>query len=283
MSASPSPAPSSDQSSPEPDQKSKEKGVDKSPSPDPAASTSSVTDPASLSAGAWQAIFSPQHNAYYFYNASTCETTWVNPLQPSPSDPSSSSTGAQDTAVDAQANGPDGHASANPYDPNSLEARAIAAGIDPSLAHLDPSLAGPSSLGHSGSFTAKFNARTGAFAAADSRAPSHMSEYERMKRMNEFYFDMGAWEKDVEQRDAEEKDAGGKKRKRPTKKDLVSVQAFSLSFSSSSLFACIARDDESKTKYASTDGRTDASGSIQERFKEQKKQKKIAKTAWLRT
>ncbi|KAG6328773.1 hypothetical protein ID866_10316 [Astraeus odoratus] len=60
-----------------------------------------------------------------------------------------------------------------------------------------------------------------------------------MKRMSEFYFDMNAWEKEVEARHAEEKE-GGKKRKRLTKKDL-------------------------------------------ERFKEQKRLKKIAKTAWLRT
>ncbi|KAF9232816.1 hypothetical protein BU15DRAFT_80802 [Melanogaster broomeanus] len=33
----------------------------------------------------------------------------------------------------------------DPYDPNSLEARAIAAGIDPSLAYLDPSLLAGSS------------------------------------------------------------------------------------------------------------------------------------------
>ncbi|KAF8452748.1 hypothetical protein L210DRAFT_3519539 [Boletus edulis BED1] len=104
-----------------------------------------------------------------------------------------------------------------------------------------------------------------------------------MKRMSEFYFDVGEWEKDVERRDAEEIQAGGKKRKRPTKKDLVSVWMLSVSFSSSSLFARVARDEESKTEYASTDGRADASGSIQERFKEQKKLKKIAKTAWLRT
>ncbi|KAH0831342.1 hypothetical protein J3R83DRAFT_14000 [Lanmaoa asiatica] len=248
--SSPSPAPSSDpketddspESSPEPKQDPKEKVKETavnddppSPSLDPSASTS-----ASLSAGAWQALFSPQHNAYYFYNASTGETTWVNPLQPPPFDPSSSSTGIQDAGANAQADGPDGADNPNSYDPNSLEARAIAAGIDPSLAHLDPSLVGPSSLAHTGSFTAKFNARTGAFTAADARAPSHLSEYERMKRMSEFYFDVGAWENEVEQRDTAEKEAGGKKRKRPTKKDL-------------------------------------------ERFKEQKKQKKIAKTAWLRT
>lgn len=216
------------QSSPEPEQEPKHKGketaVDNdtpSPSPEPAASVTPTST--SLSAGAWQAIFSPQHNIYYFYNSSTGETTWINPLQSSPSDPSSSSTGTQDTAADAQDNDQDGSVNPNPYDPNSIEARAIAAGIDPSLAFLDPSLAGPSSLAPSGGFTAKFNARTGAFAAADSRAPSHLSEYERMKRMSQFYFDVGAWEKEVEERYEEEKEGGGKKRKKPTKKDLVSV------------------------------------------------------------
>ncbi|KAH7883106.1 hypothetical protein F5I97DRAFT_1938965 [Phlebopus sp. FC_14] len=183
------------------------------------------------SAGPWQAVFSPQHGAYYFYNSTTGETTWVNPLQPS----SSSSIGPSSSADPTSEN-------PNPYDPNSMEARALAAGIDPSLAHLDPSLAGPSSLAPADAFTAKFNARTGAFTPSTARAPSHLSEYERAKRMSEFYFDVGAWERDIEQRVAQEKEQGQneKKRKRPTKKDL-------------------------------------------ERFKEQKRLKKIAKTAWLRT
>ena len=30
----------------------------------------------------WHAIWSPAHGAYYFYNPSTTETTWVNPLAP---------------------------------------------------------------------------------------------------------------------------------------------------------------------------------------------------------
>lgn len=292
--SSPSPAPSNEvddqpKSSPEPTQDPKEKGKETAvnndtPSPDSSTATSPLTDTsASLSAGAWQAIFSPQHNTYYFYNASTGETTWVNPFQPSPSDLSSSDPRAQDTAANAQADGSDGTVDPNPYDPNSLEARAIAAGIDPSLAFLDPSLAGSSSLAHTGSFTAKFNARTGAFTATDARAPAHLSEYERMKRMSEFYFDVGAWEKDVEQRDAEEKEAGGKKRKRPTKKDLVSVCMSDFSFIIISF--CVHRERRriQDRNTSSTDGRTDASGSIQERFKEQKRLKKIAKTAWLRT
>lgn len=48
-----------------------------------------------------------------------------------------------------------------------------------------------------------------------------MSEYERAKRMSEFYFDVDGWQKQREQ-EQEEEEAEGKKRKRPSKKDLVS-------------------------------------------------------------
>jgi len=91
-------------------------------------------------------------------------------------------------------------------------------------------------------FTARFNAHTGTFTRPDGRDPTHLSEYERMKRMSSVYFNMEQWEQEVAQRkEREDEDAAnGKKRKRPSKKDL-------------------------------------------ERFKEQKRLKKIAKTAWLRT
>jgi len=71
-------------------------------------------------------------------------------------------------------------------------------------------------------FTAQFNAHTGKFAAASSRTPGHLSEYERMKRMSEFYFDVNKWEEDIATQHEEESNSG-KKRKRPTKKDLVSA------------------------------------------------------------
>jgi len=123
-----------------------------------------------------------------------------------------------------------------------MQAAAAAQGIDPSLAHLDPSLAaGPSSI-PGGTVTAKFNARTGTFARGDARDPTHLSEYERAKRMSQFYFDVNAWEQELEYRNTEQyKEEEEKKRKKKlTKKDL-------------------------------------------DRFKEQKRLKKIAKTAWLRT
>ncbi|KAL0945927.1 hypothetical protein HGRIS_012208 [Hohenbuehelia grisea] len=193
---------------------------------------------------AWQAIFSPQHNAYYFFNSETQETTWINPLDPSASASTSGSAEAAEAEPQAgPSSEPDQTSSATPAY-SAMQAAALAAGVDPALAHLDPSLA-YGAVGTGGgpipTFSAKFNARTGAFAPTNSRDPTHLSEYERMKRMSEFYFDVNQWEKDVAKRKEEEEEAerDGKKRKRPTKKDL-------------------------------------------ERFKEQKKQKKIAKTAWLR-
>ena len=42
-----------------------------------------------------------------------------------------------------------------------------------------------------------------------------------MKRMSEFYFDVSKWEEDLAARQ-EDEGGSGKKRKRPTKKDLVS-------------------------------------------------------------
>lgn len=77
-----------------------------------------------------------------------------------------------------------------------------------------------------------------------------------MKRMSEFYFDVNKWEEDLAREHEQSEETSGKKRKRPTKKDLVSV--FSMYTISFLAF-------------------------VQERFKEQKRLKKIAKTAWLRT
>ncbi|TFK32716.1 hypothetical protein BDQ12DRAFT_739206 [Crucibulum laeve] len=219
----------------------------------------------------WQAIFSPQYNAYYFFNSETQETTWTNPLQPDApsSDPSASTSPvasssalpgtSTSTITVEESSSTSTSTSTSTHDPTAhyaaLQNAALAAGIDPALAYLDPTLASslpsssvPTGPGGLPSFQAKFNARTGAFTRVDARDPSHLSEFERAKRMSEFYFDVEGWEKQLAAQggsirgsaDGEEYDETGKKRKRPTKKDL-------------------------------------------ERFKEQKKQKKIAKTAWLRT
>jgi hypothetical protein len=111
---------------------------------------------------AWQAIFSPQHNAYYFFNSVTQETTWVNPLQGSeeasastsaassstqPQDPSSSSSSKSNSKSRSTSPAPEADgASSSTAGPGptshyaALQAAAMAQGIDPALAHLDPSL-----------------------------------------------------------------------------------------------------------------------------------------------
>jgi hypothetical protein len=81
------------------------------------------------------------------------------------------------------------------------------------------------------SFTARFNSRTGQFTPATARQPGHLSEHERAKRMSEFYFDVEKWEEDLARRGgrlmgeeddpADEEGTKEKKRKRPSKKDLV--------------------------------------------------------------
>jgi len=240
--------------------------ADAAQSAEPAPAAAASTSPAAASSGNWQAIWSPMHNAYYFYNTLTHETTWVNPLQPAaedtpdPSAPSASTSASTSTPSSAPASSVAADANAQEEGPSSgsssgatpvpasvaqiyaLQEAAVAQGIDPSLAHLDPSLAGPSAPGGAYNLTAKFNAHTGAFARPDGRDPTHLSEYERMKRMSSVYFNMEQWEQEVAQRKQQEDEdaANGKKRKRPSKKDL-------------------------------------------ERFKEQKRLKKIARTAWLRT
>ena len=147
---------------------SKLKDTATSPSPEePIESTTSST--------AWQAIFAPQYNTYYFYNALTQETTWINPLQqPQPQPEASTSTSSSATTtptVETEAkteldpnnaqvgNGNEEDTSAQWTSATTaasaryaaLQAAALAQGIDPLLAHLDPSLsASPSVPGGSG-------------------------------------------------------------------------------------------------------------------------------------
>jgi len=205
------------------------------------------------SAGDWQAIWSPAHNAYYFHNPMTRETTWVNPLHQVQQQAGVSNGQGKEEVVgetkddvdeaEGQDRDDDDKEQGNVAGPSTnattmtttaltqweqMQANAIAQGIDPSLAYLDPSLAAGPSL-PSEAFTARFNAKTGAFTAVDGRDPSHLSEYERAKRMSQFYFDVGAWEEELEQQDTAEEER--KKKRKPTKKDLVSP--------STSVYLCV--------------------------------------------
>ena len=240
---------SSKTESPSPDgEKSEDSEAQASPAPPPAAAH-------------WQAIWAPQYNAYYFFNAATQETTWVNPLQPEASSSSAAAAAEEPSAAPEEAEEGEAQAEAGPSTGPQLsrvaaqhaamQAAAVAQGIDPLLAHLDPTLMQstlPGASGPSGeftrlflppelticaldlpTFTAKFNARTGQFAPMSSRTPGHLSEFERAKRMSEFYFDVGKWEEDLAKRggsnmgEEDGVDETGKKRKRPSKKDIVSI------------------------------------------------------------
>lgn len=177
----------------------------------------------------WQAIWAPTHNAYYFYNSRTAETTWVNPL-----DPASSASGSavqpqpdsqpppSDDKPKEEGEKTDEAGEAPPRDLSYLN------GIDPDLAYLDPTLAVPptGAKGPVPTFTARFGARSGAFTAMDARRPEHLSEAARAARMSSVYFDTEAWEREIAERNAKakaEEEAGvGDKRKRLTKADIVS-------------------------------------------------------------
>jgi hypothetical protein len=119
-------------SSPEPDTRAEE--TQDTSSPDSVAATPQ-----------WQAIWAPQYNSYYFYNHITQETTWTNPLQPE--EGSSSSVSADQTPSTEEHSDENAAASTTglTYSTASskyaaLQAAAIAQGIDPALAHLDPTL-----------------------------------------------------------------------------------------------------------------------------------------------
>ena len=201
----------SNASSPGPDASSAEKNEENVEDSKPEGMEEKKQDTSAPVQHDWQAIYSPQHNAYYFYNAKTQETTWTNPLV---SENAASSSAETSTAAQSSATGATSTSAHNP----ALD------GIDPDLVYLDPTMAVPGMPKPTGSYAARFNARTGRFTAMDARDPTHMSEYERMTRQSGAFFDVGAWEKEVAERKAQEAAdaAEGKRRnKRPTKADLV--------------------------------------------------------------
>ena len=180
--------------------------------------------PKQVAPGEWQTAYSAPHNAWYFFNISTGETTWTNPLQnpnavasssQPPLDPSSTTTQVSSSSTTTTDMIPMGQA-------------ALEQGIDPELAYLDPSLAyGPLSSGP-GAYSARFNAHTGKFTAQDGRDPNHVSEYARAQRMSAVFFDVQEWEAEIAKRKAEEDLEGPRRKKKPTKADLVSPHLFDL-------------------------------------------------------
>ncbi|WWD19154.1 hypothetical protein CI109_103612 [Kwoniella shandongensis] len=175
----------------------------------------------------WQAVWSPEQNAWYFWNTKTGEVSWTNPLDPS------TSTSASETPNPPLPNeAPPLPAEQPPY-PSSVPAASSSSSnfggipeIDPALAFLlSPAqragLGGPSDGGIQ---SAAFNARTGRFTPQGYEYNvDHLDEYNRSKRMNNHYFDVEKWERERAEENAkrkreEESGVGGKKK--ITKKDM---------------------------------------------------------------
>ncbi|GAA6064318.1 hypothetical protein JCM10212_006005 [Sporobolomyces blumeae] len=175
---------------------------------------------------AWQAVFSPEANAWYFWNSQTNETTWTNPRAPGPTAGQPAGPARAEQAVDTPAL-PSTSAASSHADPSSTASASSLPPIDPDLAFLDPSLARSGSSG-SATQTAKFNARTGRFTVENSHLnPDRISDYQRGQRQQEAYYDVKGWEAQLEGKGikrpggpSDEIEGEGATRKRPSSKQV---------------------------------------------------------------
>ena len=128
---------------PEPEATAERSSSSNSPTSDSEAKPSEASETTVNTASQWQAVWAPQYNAYYFFNAATQETTWTNPLQPEASTSSAAAapTAEEEATEEAEASSSTGPTlSAVAVKHAALQAAATAQGIDPLLAHLDPTL-----------------------------------------------------------------------------------------------------------------------------------------------
>ncbi|GAA5977444.1 hypothetical protein JCM10908_004981 [Rhodotorula pacifica] len=158
----------------------------------------------------WQAVFSAEANAWYFWNASTNETTWSNPRQ------STSSLGSDANGGSARMPAATGTAATQGH-----EGEGIIPPIDPDLAWLDPNLA-RAGAGRPITQSARFNARTGRFQADPSLKPDRISEFQRGQRQQEAYYDVRGWENALGGQGIGRADGTSteQERKRPSAKEL---------------------------------------------------------------
>ena len=201
------------------------------------------------------------YTAWYFWNTTTGEVTWTNPLDPT----SSSAPSAPPLPP-----GPDPPAATPSL---TLPSFGAIPEIDPDLAYLLPpeSRDGP---GAAGSQQALFNARNGKFTASDYRyTVDHLDEYNRAKRMNSHYFDQDAWEREKALENAKRKrnkELGIVENKEITKKDMVR-SFFDQALRCSSVAGAAKRGLVVEHTLI-----------LQERFKKKKLEKKFRSQAWLR-
>ncbi|KAF8425600.1 hypothetical protein EV426DRAFT_595863 [Tirmania nivea] len=126
----------------------------------------------------WQAIWDAQHQAYYFYNALTGQTTWTNPRVPSattlpPTLPAEGAPGTDQSPVEGE--GDPG------YEPTYYQ---LAHGIT------DPSAVTAEDIASTYASTGTFNRFTGKWQAG--KNPENYNDENKSRRQMEFYFDVDA-------------------------------------------------------------------------------------------
>jgi len=191
---------------------------------------------------------------YYYWNRSTNSTTWTNPFEsgdaPLPSAPSIEGTASPTIAQGEASTSKDTTKAQSPQpstpagdkaDEATNDERAGSSGpstadyggIDPDLAYLDPSLASRArGAGGAGAYVARFNARTGKFEADPTKNPDRVSDVQRAKRQNQFYFDYDGWQATLAQqqeqtalkRAAEDGGDEANKKHRPSKKEMEAIR-----------------------------------------------------------
>lgn len=151
----------------------------------------------------WQAVWSAERSAWYFWNTETSEVTWTNPL------------------AEASSSKPAPSSSALPLPPRPKLGPGGLPEIDPGLAHL---VAPEQRDASTAALSNAFAARTGRNGADYGYSFAHLDEYNRAKRFSEHYFDVDGWERQRAQeglkRQAEEA-AGITRETKISKKDMV--------------------------------------------------------------
>lgn len=130
------------------------------PNPETALTQTTTTTTATAEPDAWQAIWEPAANAYYFYNTQTHETTWLNPRLP-PSE-AAAYLAAHPPQLPPQPGTTNPPAPEDVYDPETGEY----------------------------AFTARFNAKTGKFQNNPEHTAENFSTQGQLMRTAKEYFDV---------------------------------------------------------------------------------------------
>lgn len=132
----------------------------------------------------WQAIWDAQHQAYYFYNALTGQSTWTNPRVPSATTipPTLPTEGAEGAEYAPDTDQPPLEGEGDPgYEPTYYQ---LAHGIT------DPTAVTAEDIASTYAATGSFNRFTGKWQAG--KNPENYNDENKSRRQMEFYFDVDA-------------------------------------------------------------------------------------------